>query len=54
MNHTHEPDDGVYLDHAASTPMHPAAVAAMTAQLAHPGNASALHAAGRAARRVVE
>ena len=54
MNHTHEPDDGVYLDHAASTPMHPQAVAAMTAQLAHPGNASALHAAGRAARRVVE
>ncbi len=54
MNHTHEPDDGVYLDHAASTPMHPEAVAAMTAQLAHPGNASALHAAGRAARRVVE
>ena len=54
MNHTHEPDDGVYLDHAASTPMHPEAVAAMTAQLARPGNASALHAAGRAARRVVE
>jgi cysteine desulfurase len=54
MTDTHEPDDGVYLDHAASTPIHPAAVAAMTAQLALPGNASALHAAGRAARRVVE
>ncbi len=54
MNDTHEPEDAVYLDHAASTPMHPAAVAAMTAQLTHPGNASALHASGRAARRVVE
>jgi cysteine desulfurase len=44
----------VYLDHAASTPMFPEAVAAMTAQLAHVGNPSSLHAPGRAARRVVE
>ncbi|QNN52025.1 cysteine desulfurase family protein [Nocardioides mesophilus] len=44
----------VYLDHAASTPMVEAAVAAMTTQLTRTGNASSLHAAGRAARRVVE
>ncbi|MGP4112071.1 cysteine desulfurase family protein [Streptomyces sp. 4N509B] len=43
-----------YLDHAATTPMLPEAIAAMTAQLRATGNASALHAAGRAARRVVE
>ena len=44
----------VYLDHAASTPMHPAAIEAMTAALATVGNASSLHTAGRAARRRVE
>ncbi len=44
----------VYLDHAATTPMHPAAVAAMTAHLGEVGNASSLHAAGRSSRRVVE
>lgn len=44
----------VYLDHAASTPMVPAAVDAMTAELTRSGNASSLHASGRAARRVVE
>ncbi|MFD4142007.1 cysteine desulfurase family protein [Streptomyces sp. NPDC058572] len=43
-----------YLDHAATTPMLPEAVEAMTAQLAVTGNASALHAAGRRARRTVE
>lgn len=43
-----------YLDHAATTPMVPEAVDAMTAQLAVTGNASSLHTAGRAARRVVE
>ncbi|ANW21837.1 cysteine desulfurase family protein [Streptomyces clavuligerus] len=43
-----------YLDHAATTPMLPEAVAAMTAQLTVTGNASALHAAGRRARRTVE
>ena len=47
-------DKTVYLDHAASTPMHPEAVDAMTAQLTRIGNPSSLHAAGRAARRVVE
>jgi cysteine desulfurase len=44
----------VYLDHAATTPMHPEAAAAMTAQLSRVGNPSSLHASGRDARRVVE
>ncbi|MDV3221648.1 cysteine desulfurase family protein [Intrasporangium sp.] len=43
-----------YLDHAATTPMLPAALAAMTEQLTRVGNASSLHRTGRAARRVVE
>ncbi|GGT65451.1 cysteine desulfurase family protein [Streptomyces purpureus] len=43
-----------YLDHAATTPMLPEAVEAMTAQLAVTGNASSLHGAGRRARRTVE
>jgi cysteine desulfurase len=44
----------VYLDHAATTPMRPAAIEAMTEELAHLGNPSSLHTAGRRARRVVE
>ncbi len=44
----------VYLDHAATTPMLPAAVDALTAQLTSTGNPSSLHASGRGARRVVE
>ncbi|GAA2662584.1 cysteine desulfurase family protein [Nonomuraea recticatena] len=43
-----------YLDHAATTPMLPEAIEAMTQQLGRVGNASSLHAAGRQARRVVE
>ncbi|WP_269853103.1 cysteine desulfurase family protein [Streptomyces sp. RPT161] len=43
-----------YLDHAATTPMLPEAVQAMTEQLISTGNASSLHAAGRRARRMVE
>ncbi|MFF3315334.1 cysteine desulfurase family protein [Streptomyces sp. NPDC003035] len=43
-----------YLDHAATTPMLPEAIEALTAQLAVTGNASSLHAAGRYARRTVE
>ncbi len=43
-----------YLDHAATTPMHPAAIEAMTAALALVGNASSLHTSGRAARRRME
>ncbi len=44
----------VYLDHAATTPMLPAAIEAMTSHLATVGNPSSLHASGRHARRVVE
>lgn len=44
----------VYLDHAATTPMLPAAVRAMTDVFATVGNASSLHGSGRAARRRVE
>ncbi|HLH58735.1 MAG TPA: cysteine desulfurase family protein [Streptosporangiaceae bacterium] len=44
----------VYLDHAATTPMLPEAIAVMTDELARIGNPSSLHNAGRRARRVVE
>ncbi|OLT42355.1 cysteine desulfurase NifS [Saccharomonospora sp. CUA-673] len=43
-----------YLDHAATTPMSPAAIAAMTDAMSTVGNASSLHSSGRRARRVVE
>ncbi|MBT3163290.1 cysteine desulfurase [Streptomyces sp. Vc74B-19] len=43
-----------YLDHAATTPMLPEAIEALTAHLGVTGNASSLHAAGRRARRTVE
>ena len=43
-----------YLDHAATTPMLPAALEALTEQSARVGNPSSLHTSGRAARRVVE
>ncbi len=48
------PGTPVYLDHAATTPMLPEALAAMVAELVHTGNPSSLHNAGRRARRVVE
>jgi cysteine desulfurase len=44
----------VYLDHAATSALRPEALEAMTAELAHVGNPSSLHASGRRARRVVE
>ena len=44
----------VYLDHAATTPMLPEALAAMIEELGQLGNPSSLHNAGRRARRVVE
>jgi cysteine desulfurase len=44
----------VYLDHAATTPMLPAAIEAMASHLGRTGNASSLHGSGRAARRTVE
>jgi len=43
-----------YLDHAATTPMVPEALEAMSACLGIVGNPSSLHASGRAARRLVE
>jgi cysteine desulfurase len=43
-----------YLDHAATTPMVPAAIEAMAQHLRDVGNPSSLHASGRNARRVVE
>ncbi|MBF6349058.1 cysteine desulfurase [Nocardia flavorosea] len=44
----------VYLDHAATTPMLPAAIEAMNAVFGTAGNASSLHGSGRAARRRLE
>jgi cysteine desulfurase len=44
----------VYLDHAATTPMLPAAIETMLSHLGRTGNASSLHGSGRAARRTVE
>lgn len=43
-----------YLDHAATTPMLPEAIAAIAEVMGVVGNPSSLHAAGRAARRRVE
>jgi cysteine desulfurase len=43
-----------YLDHAATTPMHPDSIAAVAEAMAEVGNASSLHASGRRARRLVE
>ena len=51
---THHVTGPVYLDHAATTPMVPAAIEAMTRHLSDVGNPSSLHASGRRARRVVE
>ena len=48
------PGRPVYLDHAATTPMLPEALTAMTEELAQLGNPSSLHNPGRRARRVVE
>jgi cysteine desulfurase len=44
----------VYLDHAATTPMHPAAIAAYTEALGAVGNPSSIHSAGQNAKRVLE
>lgn len=43
-----------YLDHAATTPMVPEAIAVMTERMSQGGNPSSLHGSGRAARRTVE
>lgn len=49
-----KPDTPIYLDHAATTPMVPEAIAVMAEELGKTGNASSLHASGRIARRTVE
>ncbi|MHA6800936.1 cysteine desulfurase family protein [Bounagaea algeriensis] len=43
-----------YLDHAATTPMRPNAIAVTSEALSRLGNASSLHSSGRRARRAVE
>ena len=43
-----------YLDYNATAPIRPEALAAMTAALAEPGNASSVHGPGRRARRLIE
>ncbi|QFZ22876.1 cysteine desulfurase family protein [Saccharothrix syringae] len=43
-----------YFDHAATTPVLPEAIEAMTRALSTTGNASSLHTSGRRARRAVE
>ncbi|WP_026550269.1 cysteine desulfurase family protein [Arthrobacter sp. Br18] len=43
-----------YLDHAATTPISPPALAALTLELSRSGNPSSLHGSGRRARRIVE
>ena len=48
------PETTSYLDHAATTPMVPEAIAAFAEQAGRVGNASSLHDAGRSVRRVVE
>ncbi|MEF3404001.1 cysteine desulfurase family protein [Agromyces sp. CCNWLW203] len=44
----------VYLDHAATTPMLPEAIDALTAALAVVGNPSSIHSAGQQAKRLLE
>ena len=44
----------VYLDHNATTPVRPEAIAAINEALSLEGNPSSIHAAGRAAKAVME
>jgi cysteine desulfurase len=44
----------IYLDHNATSPLRPEARAAMLAAMAAPGNASSVHAEGRAAKAILE
>ncbi|MEN9324635.1 MAG: hypothetical protein RL414_389 [Actinomycetota bacterium] len=50
----HQVNRAIYVDHAATTPMHPAAIDAYSRQMSEVGNASSLHAQGRAVRKAVE
>ncbi len=49
-----EPQRRIYLDFNATAPLRPAAREAMLSILARPGNASSIHAEGRAARAAIE
>ena len=51
---TRRPDPAVYLDHAATTPMVPSALAALVEAAGLVGNASSLHTSGRRVRALVE
>ncbi|QEO15768.1 cysteine desulfurase [Agromyces intestinalis] len=44
----------VYLDHAATTPMRPEAIAALTGALTLVGNPASIHSAGQTAKRLLE
>jgi len=44
----------IYVDHAATTPMTPAAISAISDQMQKLGNPSSLHSHGRAARKALE
>lgn len=44
----------IYVDHAATTPMSPAAVSAISEQMQQLGNPSSLHSHGRATRKALE
>ena len=44
----------IYLDHNATTPLHPEVVKALTETMAVFGNPSSMHGFGRAARALVE
>ncbi len=43
-----------YLDHSATSPLRPSVKAAMLAAMGHGGNASSVHAEGRAARKITD
>ena len=44
----------IYVDHAATTPMSPAAVSAISEQMQQLGNPSSLHSHGRSTRKALE
>ena len=44
----------IYVDHAATTPMSPAAISALSQQMQQLGNPSSLHSHGRATRKALE
>ena len=46
--------DPVYLDHAATTPLRPEAIDAVTRALRVVGNPSSIHSAGQEAKRLLE